>query len=308
MFVPWIPRYTEDELREAIGSAQSWSGVLEHLGLQYHGKTIATARKWAQNWLISTDHLSDLPGPQRRIQYSDDELLAAVAAARSWAEALRSLGYCPTGGNWRTLKRKCLALGISADHFDPHAATRAANRKRSFTLEEILVEHSTYSRSNLKRRLYAEGLKQRVCELCGQGEVWNGHRIGLILDHINGVRDDHRLENLRIVCPNCAAGLETHCGRKNRMPPRERACAVCGENFEVRYTGHRFCSIQCAGKGKRSPQRGVPVPQRRKVPRPPRNVLEAEVEELGFSAVGRKYGVSDNAIRKWLAWYDREAA
>lgn len=165
--MPWTPRYTEDELREAIGSVQSWSSVLEHLGLQYHGKTIATARKWAQTWLISTDHLSDLREPQRRIQYSDDELRAAVAASRSWAEALRSLGYCPTGGNWRTLKRKCLALGISADHFDPHAATRAANRKRSFTLEEILVEHSTYSRSNLKRRLYAEGLKQRVCELCG---------------------------------------------------------------------------------------------------------------------------------------------
>ena len=46
--------------------------------------------------------------------------------------------------------------------------------------------------------------------------------MGLILDHINGVRDDNRLENLRIVCPNCAATLETHCGRKNRLEPVER--------------------------------------------------------------------------------------
>jgi HNH endonuclease len=42
--------------------------------------------------------------------------------------------------------------------------------------------------------------------------------MALILDHINGVRDDNRLENLRIVCPHCAATFETHCGRKTRVP------------------------------------------------------------------------------------------
>lgn len=171
----------------------------------------------------------------------------------------------------------------------------------------ILVEHSTYNRADLKRRLFETDLKARVCELCGQGEIWNGRRIALILDHINGVRDDNRLENLRIVCPNCAAGLDTHCGRNARLPIKEARCGVCREHFEVRYSRQRFCSIQCAGKGKRNPQRGVPKLSRRKVARPPRDQLVAEVEALGFSAVGRKYGVSDNAIRKWLIWYDREA-
>ncbi len=54
--------------------------------------------------------------------------------------------------------------------------------------------------------------------------------MGLILDHINGVRDDNRLENLQIVCPNCAATLDTHCGRKNRLN-RERVCARCQATF-----------------------------------------------------------------------------
>lgn len=76
----------------------------------------------------------------------------------------------------------------------------------------VLCEHSTCNRLHLKRRLYKEGLKQRRCELCGQNEVWRGRAMALILDHVNGVHDDNRLQNLRIVCPNCNATLDTHCG------------------------------------------------------------------------------------------------
>jgi hypothetical protein len=44
----------------------------------------------------------------------------------------------------------------------------------------------------------------------------------------------------------------------------------------------------------------------RKVDRPPFDILEAEINELGYSAVGRKYGVSDNAVRKWLKAYKQQ--
>ena len=64
-----------------------------------------------------------------------------------------------------------------------------------------MVENSSYGRGHLKQRLFAEGLKQRRCEECGQEETWRGKRMALILDHINGVPDDHRLENLRIRLP-----------------------------------------------------------------------------------------------------------
>ena len=59
--------------------------------------------------------------------------------------------------------------------------------------------------------MYKEGLKNKKCELCGQNEEWKGKHMSLILDHINGINDDNKLENLRIVCPNCNATLETHC-------------------------------------------------------------------------------------------------
>lgn len=44
----------------------------------------------------------------------------------------------------------------------------------------------------------------------------------------------------------------------------------------------------------------------RKVDRPSLDILLEEVERLCFSATGRKYGVSDNAIRKWIKNYNKE--
>ncbi len=307
MFVPWEPRVDRTEVAEAIAGAPNWRAVLEALGYAYHGKNIATVRKWAARWGISTDHLPDNRGrPIGRIRYSGEQLKAAIAASSSWAEALRRLGYCPTGGNASTLKKRVAAAGLSTEHFDPYAAVRQRNGRGRRPLEEILVEGSTYNRSCLKRRLYEEGLKQRECELCGQGEVWNGRQISLIIDHINGVHDDNRFENLRIICPNCAAGLDTHCGRKNRLEVEPRACSYCGKMFRPKYASHRYRSVVCGRRHR--PKPGLPCSDRRRVERPPHAQIVREVNKLGYVAVGRRYGVSDNAIRKWIRQYERELA
>ena len=169
----------------------------------------------------------------RRRRYSDEEARAAIAASRSFSEALRRLGMRPAGGNHRTLRLLAERLAVPTDHFDPHAVQREVLRvvSRPIPLDRILVRGSTYNRQDLKRRLYAEGLKQRACELCGQGELWRGRRMSLILDHVNGVHDDNRLENLRIVCPNCAATLDTHCGRNVPHEVVELECERCGKRF-----------------------------------------------------------------------------
>lgn len=224
-----------------------------------------------------------------------------MLASRSYSEALRVLGYRVAGGNHLTLKRYIERWGISTDHFDRDWASRTPGRRSRIPLSEILVEHSTYSRAHLKDRLFEEGLKQRVCELCGQDEEWRGATLALILDHANGIGDDNRVENLRILCPNCAATLDTHCGRKNRAC-NERECGRCGRAFRVRYATHRYCSQFC-GRRASEKHRGVARPKTRKVERPPLAALMRDVEDLGYAGTGRKHGVSDNAVRKWVRWY-----
>jgi hypothetical protein len=209
------------------------------------------------------------------------------------------------GGNHRTIRRYVEDIWrIPIDHFDPDAARRAPLGREAVPLQEVLVRGSSYQRSRLKERLFAEGLKERRCELCGQGELWHGRRMSLILDHVNGVHDDNRLANLRIVCANCNATLDTHCGRNLRLPESERACLHCATPFVPRHERHRYCSRAC---GQRAPGSRTPQVARRRVERPPYDQLVAEIEALGYLGVGRKYGVSDNAIRKWRRAYEAEA-
>jgi hypothetical protein len=239
-------------------------------------------------------------------RYTEAEARAAIAASRSYSEALRRLGMRAAGGNHRTIRRYAEEIWrISVDHFDPDTVRRDALARPPIPLDDALVERSSYPRGRLKERLFAEGLKARRCELCGQGELWRGRRMALILDHVNGVHDDNRLENLRIVCANCNATLDTHCGRNGRAPASERECPACGREFLPRSARHRYCSRTC---GQRAPGRRGPQPERQRVARPPYEQLVREIDALGYLGVGRKYGVSDNAIRKWRRAYEAASA
>ena len=223
-------------------------------------------------------------------RYSEEQARSAVAASESLTEALRRLGVRPAGGNAAVLRSWIAAWGIATEHFDPHAALRRA-AKAPRPLAEVMVEGSTYGRASLKRRLFAEGLKQRTCELCGQGELWHGRRMSLILDHVNGVPDDHRLENLRIVCPNCAATLDTHCARN--LP--KAVCRRCGAR--LRSSARRYCSLTC---WRASDEAAALHAARRKVQRPSREELAAIVAGTSHAAAARRYGVSPATIYRWL--------
>lgn len=85
--------------------------------------------------------------------------------------------------------------------------------KRS--VEEYLTEAGTVKSLFLKTKLVRSGLKDWKCEGCGITE-WLGNPAPLQLDHINGIKSDNRIENLRILCPNCHALTPTFCGRNKK--------------------------------------------------------------------------------------------
>lgn len=79
--------------------------------------------------------------------------------------------------------------------------------------EDVFVENSTYARHHIKSRIIKQEMVPYKCDCCGIGPEWNGKPMPLILDHINGINNDNRIENLRFVCSNCDSQLDTYKSR-----------------------------------------------------------------------------------------------
>ena len=144
------------------------------------------------------------------MRWDKENLEIAVNNSTTKIEVLKKLGLSDQGGNYKTLSKYLKIYIIDISHFKLDNNNVAKNFIKK-ELSDILIENSTFNTNHLKERLYKEGIKEKKCELCGQDENWQGKKISLILDHINGINDDNRIENLRIVCPNCNATLDTHC-------------------------------------------------------------------------------------------------
>ena len=219
-------------------------------------------------------------------RYEKEAFSKAVCLNNSLSDVAREIGLSPSKGNRDTIKRYIRLYNLDTSHFKSPNVDSSANFKKR-ELSDILVENSTYSSTrHLKDRLYKDGLKDRKCEMCGQGEEWMGKRISLIIDHINGVNHDNRLENLRIVCPNCNATLDTNCSKnKTRY------------NTNINTNKCVDCDIEISKNSKRCGK--CDQIKKRKIERPTYEQLLEDIEELGYVGTGKKYGVSDNSIRKW---------
>jgi hypothetical protein len=160
--------------------------------------------------------------PKRR-SWTDTQLTEAVKSEKSIRAVLLCLRLVPAGGNYAQINQRITELKLDISHFTGkgwNTGWKFDPRRQALALEEIIVENSTYQSHKLKKLLFANGIKTPLCELCGWAEKSLDGRIPVELDHINGVHTDNRLENLRILCPNCHSLQSTHRGRNKKTALR----------------------------------------------------------------------------------------
>ena len=152
----------------------------------------------------------------RKCLSTDDEFRQAVATSLSVRQVLACIGLVPAGGNYKTVHARIAKLGLDTTHFTGAAWNQGARYRmlgQPFSWDSILIENSLYtSTTRLRNRLIAHGLKEAKCEQCGLVE-WLDQPIPLELHHANGINNDHRLTNLRLLCPNCHAQTENYRGK-----------------------------------------------------------------------------------------------
>lgn len=275
-------------------------------------------------------------------KYTNEEFIKAVAENKSYAGVMKQLGLIPAGGNYATVKKKIQELNLDISHFTGQGWNIGLKFKPKIAkpLSEIMIENSNYQSYKLSKRLIKEGLKEHKCENCGRTE-WEGYPIALELHHINGIHTDNRFENLQMLCPNCHAMTDNYRGKninlsaqkeisdvepckfketltdnadgnlepsqnvilegaetRHKEPKSKKTkvlkpkyCAYCGAELTGSARKNKYCSQECAHKANGSK-------------RPDVFTLMADFKELkSFVQVGKKYGVSDNSVRKWCKLY-----
>lgn len=152
------------------------------------------------------------PNNQKR-GWTDKQLIEAVRDSFYISDVIKKLGLTVRPGNYETVKRYIKKHNLNTSHFLGNGSKNRRGGPVKIDESLIFVKDSTYSRALAKDRIIKLGLLPYKCAKCDLTE-WNGKKIILVLDHINGKNNDHRIANLRLLCPNCNSQEPTFC-RKN---------------------------------------------------------------------------------------------
>ena len=232
--------------------------------------------------------------------YSVEEFKKAVEESFSIAQTLTKLGLSPRGGNYRVFDRFKKLYNVDTSHFTGQGHMKGkSNNFRTIPLNELLVKNYEYSSNKLRKRLISEGIKEHKCECCGLKE-WLNEPIPLELDHVDGDHYNNTIENLKILCPNCHAKTPTYRGKNKRNKNSETIKTKKERIRTKKIYNCSSCGVKLKTKCKTGLCNSCHSKSQRKVERPSKEQLLKEIQESSYLAVGRKYGVSDNAIRKWI--------
>jgi predicted RNA-binding Zn-ribbon protein involved in translation (DUF1610 family) len=227
----------------------------------------------------------------KKHKYSEEDLAKAIAGSPSQSEAMRKLGITVTGGNHRHIARRVKAAKLDTSHFTRKGNPLLGQNKKS--PEELLIrlpEGANRTHSYLLARALRETGVPYACKFCGITDAWKGKKLVLQVDHTDGDGMNNLPTNLRFLCPNCHSQTENYAGRKNNQPERKRLsrqhpCPTCGA---PRFTKTRATSCRLC------------VAHPTKIAWPTDKELLAMLAVSNYLQVGKRLGVSDNAVRKHL--------
>ena len=150
-------------------------------------------------------------------QCTDEQFVSLIKNSSNISEVLFKLGYTTMGNSWgySQVRKRMTDLNIDCSYFKGKAHLAEARKASTLTAEQLLVKNCKHTRHQLRSFIIRNNLLTYKCSICGALK-WNGKTLSLELDHINGINDDNRLENLRFLCPNCHSQTTTYGSRNSQ--------------------------------------------------------------------------------------------
>ncbi|QNP63503.1 HNH endonuclease [Streptomyces genisteinicus] len=225
-------RYPKEVLDTTARESRSMSEMMTRLGLDPGGATRKYLRARMIRLGVDTSHFE-----REGVRWTREVLTPVVAASTSMCEVLRRLGLDIVGGHHTHISRRVRALGLDTSHFG--TPDRAGGTRRRSPSAALVVQPPDRSRrvpgERLRRAMTGEGVPDR-CALCGTAPSWRDRPLTLEVDHVDGDWRNNRIENLRLLCPNCHAVTDTYRGRAKRPAPpgaAERLRAAVADSVTV---------------------------------------------------------------------------
>lgn len=219
----------------------------------------------------------------RKIKYTKEQVERAINRSRSIRDVMHHLGMSVDNGHYRVIHYYAKLYGLELPKADPKARTRRAVLASKIPDELYFAKNTFHIGKALRKRLLNDHGRQEMCAICGIGPEWNGKFLRLHVDHVDGDKLNNLLSNLRFLCPNCHSQTSTY-SNNGGYGTRYSYCK-CGQ----RIARHSRLCRRCENE-----RRGT------KIEWPSDREILDLVEEYSMLEVGRRLGVSDNAVRKHL--------